>query len=109
MAVPAPPMSRATSSQHPATTASATADGAVAGGDALLGDDDAPDAPRQEAEEAVVKPAGMMSCSSCQSLSAELSEFLLYTWAEHFMTANGVLLGSRHSLHNLPRRPGGCV
>eukprot|EP00873_Tetraselmis_striata_P028218 jgi/Tetstr1/448482/TSEL_035750.t1 len=32
MAVPAPPMSRATSSQHPATTASATADGAVAGG-----------------------------------------------------------------------------
>eukprot|EP00873_Tetraselmis_striata_P035691 jgi/Tetstr1/455955/TSEL_042736.t1 len=180
MAVPAPPMSRATSSQHPATTASATADGAVAGGDALPGDDDAPDAPRQEAEEAVVdatdraegvveaseaalpppapqppaghadllvamltgalravtggghmhyhvKPAGMMSCSSCQSLSAELSEFLLYTWAEHFMTANvrafvsdpgtaaysharrGVLLGSRHSLHNLPRRPGGCV
>eukprot|EP00873_Tetraselmis_striata_P013245 jgi/Tetstr1/433509/TSEL_022779.t1 len=42
MAVPAPPMSRATSSQHPATTASATADGAVAGGDALPGDDDAP-------------------------------------------------------------------
>eukprot|EP00873_Tetraselmis_striata_P022626 jgi/Tetstr1/442890/TSEL_030953.t1 len=32
MAVPAPPMSRATASQHPATTASATADGAVAGG-----------------------------------------------------------------------------
>eukprot|EP00873_Tetraselmis_striata_P000456 jgi/Tetstr1/420720/TSEL_011803.t1 len=32
MAVPAPPTSRATSSQHPATTASATADGAVAGG-----------------------------------------------------------------------------
>eukprot|EP00873_Tetraselmis_striata_P012294 jgi/Tetstr1/432558/TSEL_021929.t1 len=30
MAVPAPPMSRATSSQHPATTASATADGAEA-------------------------------------------------------------------------------
>eukprot|EP00873_Tetraselmis_striata_P000734 jgi/Tetstr1/420998/TSEL_012058.t1 len=55
MAVPAPPMSRATSSQHPATTASATADGAVAGGDALLGDDDAPGAPRQEAEEAVVE------------------------------------------------------
>eukprot|EP00873_Tetraselmis_striata_P042385 jgi/Tetstr1/462649/TSEL_007633.t1 len=55
MAVPAPPMSRATSSQHPATTASATADGAVAGGDALPGDDDAPDAPRQEAEEAVVE------------------------------------------------------
>eukprot|EP00873_Tetraselmis_striata_P028586 jgi/Tetstr1/448850/TSEL_036076.t1 len=52
MAVPAPPMSRATSSQHPATTTSATADGAVAGGDALPGDDDAPDAPRQEAEEA---------------------------------------------------------
>eukprot|EP00873_Tetraselmis_striata_P045769 jgi/Tetstr1/466033/TSEL_010622.t1 len=51
MAVSAPPMSRATSSQHPATTASATADGAVAGGDALPGDDDAPDAPRQEAEE----------------------------------------------------------
>eukprot|EP00873_Tetraselmis_striata_P004000 jgi/Tetstr1/424264/TSEL_014833.t1 len=50
MAVPAPPMSRATSSQHPATTASATADGAVAGGD-----DDAPGAPRQEAEEAVVE------------------------------------------------------
>eukprot|EP00873_Tetraselmis_striata_P020025 jgi/Tetstr1/440289/TSEL_028639.t1 len=42
MAVPTPPMSRATSSQHPATTASATADGAVAGGDALPGDDDAP-------------------------------------------------------------------
>eukprot|EP00873_Tetraselmis_striata_P023695 jgi/Tetstr1/443959/TSEL_031910.t1 len=55
MAVPAPPMSRATSSQHPATTASATADGAVAGGDALPGDDDAPGAPRQEAEEAVVE------------------------------------------------------
>eukprot|EP00873_Tetraselmis_striata_P017080 jgi/Tetstr1/437344/TSEL_026029.t1 len=55
MAVPAPPMSRATSSQHPATTASATADGAVAGGDALPGDDDAPDAPHQEAEEAVVE------------------------------------------------------
>eukprot|EP00873_Tetraselmis_striata_P035419 jgi/Tetstr1/455683/TSEL_042491.t1 len=55
MAVPAPPMSRATSSQHPATTASATADGAVAGGDALPGDDDAPVAPRQEAEEAVVE------------------------------------------------------
>eukprot|EP00873_Tetraselmis_striata_P043327 jgi/Tetstr1/463591/TSEL_008470.t1 len=55
MAVPAPPMSRATSSQHPATTASATADGAVAGGDALPCDDDAPDAPRQEAEEAVVE------------------------------------------------------
>eukprot|EP00873_Tetraselmis_striata_P012984 jgi/Tetstr1/433248/TSEL_022536.t1 len=55
LAVPAPPMSRATSSQHPATTASATADGAVAGGDALPGDDDAPDAPRQEAEEAVVE------------------------------------------------------
>eukprot|EP00873_Tetraselmis_striata_P044556 jgi/Tetstr1/464820/TSEL_009559.t1 len=55
MAVPAPPMSRATSSQHPATTASATADGAVAGGYALPGDDDAPDAPRQEAEEAVVE------------------------------------------------------
>eukprot|EP00873_Tetraselmis_striata_P040699 jgi/Tetstr1/460963/TSEL_006115.t1 len=59
MAVPAPPMSRATSSQHPATTASATADGAVAGGggggDALPGDDDAPDAPRQEAGEAVVE------------------------------------------------------
>eukprot|EP00873_Tetraselmis_striata_P039146 jgi/Tetstr1/459410/TSEL_004788.t1 len=54
MAVPAPPMSRATSSQHSATTASATADGAVAEGDALPGDDDAPDAPRQEAEEAVV-------------------------------------------------------
>eukprot|EP00873_Tetraselmis_striata_P006100 jgi/Tetstr1/426364/TSEL_016676.t1 len=54
-AVPAPPMSRATSSQHPATTASATADGAVAGGDALSGDDDAPDAPHQEAEEAVVE------------------------------------------------------
>eukprot|EP00873_Tetraselmis_striata_P045399 jgi/Tetstr1/465663/TSEL_010309.t1 len=57
MAVPAPPMSRATSSQHPATTASATADGAVAGGDALPGDDEAPGAPRQEAEEAV-PPAG---------------------------------------------------
>eukprot|EP00873_Tetraselmis_striata_P040253 jgi/Tetstr1/460517/TSEL_005776.t1 len=55
MAVPAPPMSRATSSQHPATTASATADGAVAGGDALPGDDDAPGAPRPEAEEAVVE------------------------------------------------------
>eukprot|EP00873_Tetraselmis_striata_P046455 jgi/Tetstr1/466719/TSEL_011192.t1 len=55
MAVPAPPMSRATSSQHPAMTASATADGAVAGGDALPGDDDAPGAPRQEAEEAVVE------------------------------------------------------
>eukprot|EP00873_Tetraselmis_striata_P007593 jgi/Tetstr1/427857/TSEL_017935.t1 len=55
MAVPAPPMSRATSSQHPATTASATADGAVAGGDAMTGDDDVPDAPRQEAEEAVVE------------------------------------------------------
>eukprot|EP00873_Tetraselmis_striata_P024121 jgi/Tetstr1/444385/TSEL_032275.t1 len=55
MAVPAPPMSRATSSQHPATTASATADGAVAGGDALPGDDEAPGAPRQEAEEAVVE------------------------------------------------------
>eukprot|EP00873_Tetraselmis_striata_P029481 jgi/Tetstr1/449745/TSEL_036811.t1 len=55
MAVPAPPMSRATSSQHPATTASATADGAVAGGGALPGDDDAPGAPRQEAEEAVVE------------------------------------------------------
>eukprot|EP00873_Tetraselmis_striata_P038198 jgi/Tetstr1/458462/TSEL_004317.t1 len=53
MAVPAPPMSRATSSQHPATTASATADGAVAGGGRP--DDDAPDAPRQEAEEAVVE------------------------------------------------------
>eukprot|EP00873_Tetraselmis_striata_P033108 jgi/Tetstr1/453372/TSEL_040361.t1 len=57
MAVPAPPMSRATSSQHPATTASATADGAVAGGGTpcqttmmrLAG------APRQEAEEAVVE------------------------------------------------------
>eukprot|EP00873_Tetraselmis_striata_P009694 jgi/Tetstr1/429958/TSEL_019820.t1 len=48
-------MSRATSSQHPATTASATADGAVAGGDALPGDDDALDAPRQKAEEAVVE------------------------------------------------------
>eukprot|EP00873_Tetraselmis_striata_P021360 jgi/Tetstr1/441624/TSEL_029851.t1 len=57
MAVPAPPMSRATSSQHPATTASATADGAVAEGGALPGDDDAPGAPRQEAEEAV-PPAG---------------------------------------------------
>eukprot|EP00873_Tetraselmis_striata_P014702 jgi/Tetstr1/434966/TSEL_023957.t1 len=57
MAVPAPPVSRATSSQHPATTASATADGAVAGGDALPGDDDAPGAPRQEAEEAVVDEA----------------------------------------------------
>eukprot|EP00873_Tetraselmis_striata_P012702 jgi/Tetstr1/432966/TSEL_022303.t1 len=57
MAVPAPPMSRATSSQHPATTASATADGAVAGGDALPGDDDAPDAPHQEAEEAVGEAA----------------------------------------------------
>eukprot|EP00873_Tetraselmis_striata_P045935 jgi/Tetstr1/466199/TSEL_010758.t1 len=58
MAVPAPPMSRATSSQHPATTASATADGAVAGGGgggALPGDDDAPGAPRQEAEGAVVE------------------------------------------------------
>eukprot|EP00873_Tetraselmis_striata_P036487 jgi/Tetstr1/456751/TSEL_043448.t1 len=55
MAVPAPPMSRATSSQHPATTASATADGAVAGGDALPGDDDAPGSPRQGAEEAVVE------------------------------------------------------
>eukprot|EP00873_Tetraselmis_striata_P045146 jgi/Tetstr1/465410/TSEL_010094.t1 len=55
MAVPAPPVSRATSSQQPATTASATADGAVAGGDALPGDDDAPGAPRQEAEEAVVE------------------------------------------------------
>eukprot|EP00873_Tetraselmis_striata_P017244 jgi/Tetstr1/437508/TSEL_026186.t1 len=55
MAVPAPPMPRATSSQHPATTASATADGAVAGGDALPGDDDAPDAPHQEAEKAVVE------------------------------------------------------
>eukprot|EP00873_Tetraselmis_striata_P036067 jgi/Tetstr1/456331/TSEL_004111.t1 len=55
MAVPATPMSRATSSQHPATTASATADGAIAGGDALPGDDDAPGAPRQEAEEAVVE------------------------------------------------------
>eukprot|EP00873_Tetraselmis_striata_P000071 jgi/Tetstr1/420335/TSEL_011456.t1 len=55
MAVPAPPMSRATSSQHPATTASATADGAVAGGNALPGDDDTPRAPRQEAEEAVVE------------------------------------------------------
>eukprot|EP00873_Tetraselmis_striata_P015960 jgi/Tetstr1/436224/TSEL_025069.t1 len=55
MVVPAPPMSRTTSSQHPATTASATADGAVAGGDALPGDDDARDAPHQEAEEAVVE------------------------------------------------------
>eukprot|EP00873_Tetraselmis_striata_P035409 jgi/Tetstr1/455673/TSEL_042484.t1 len=59
MAVPAPPMSRATCSQHPATTASATADGAVAGGggggDVLPSDDDAPDAPHQEAEEAVVE------------------------------------------------------
>eukprot|EP00873_Tetraselmis_striata_P002079 jgi/Tetstr1/422343/TSEL_013186.t1 len=55
MAVPAPPMSRATSSQHPATTASATADGAVAGGDALPGDDDGHDAPHQDAEEAVVE------------------------------------------------------
>eukprot|EP00873_Tetraselmis_striata_P038866 jgi/Tetstr1/459130/TSEL_004578.t1 len=55
MAVPAPPMSLATSSQHPATTASATADGAVAGGDALPGEDDAHGAPRQEAEEAVVE------------------------------------------------------
>eukprot|EP00873_Tetraselmis_striata_P029138 jgi/Tetstr1/449402/TSEL_036497.t1 len=55
VAVLAPPMSRATSSQHPATTASATADGAVAGGDALPGDDDALGAPRQEAEEAVVE------------------------------------------------------
>eukprot|EP00873_Tetraselmis_striata_P042753 jgi/Tetstr1/463017/TSEL_007956.t1 len=41
MAVPAPPMPRATSSQQ--------------GGDALPGDDDAPGAPRQEAEEAVVE------------------------------------------------------
>eukprot|EP00873_Tetraselmis_striata_P000248 jgi/Tetstr1/420512/TSEL_001056.t1 len=55
LAVPVPPMSRATSSQHPATTASATAGGAVAGVDALPGDDDAPDAPRLEAEEAVVE------------------------------------------------------
>eukprot|EP00873_Tetraselmis_striata_P001529 jgi/Tetstr1/421793/TSEL_012696.t1 len=36
MAVPAPPMSRATSSQHPATTASATADGAPPAGHADL-------------------------------------------------------------------------
>eukprot|EP00873_Tetraselmis_striata_P021599 jgi/Tetstr1/441863/TSEL_030074.t1 len=65
MAVPAPPMSRATSSQHPATTASATADGAVAGGDALPGNDDAPVAGGGHMHYHVRALAGRPSCVDC--------------------------------------------